>query len=694
MAPEYLRRYIADPSAAHPGTTMPQVLSDQSPKDRAAIADAITQFLVSRSSTPFRRDPIDEREAERGRQLFHSVGCVACHTPRDPAYASPGGESPSRASGDLAHSSDKYSLESLSEFLHEPLAIRPSGRMPDMGLDSSEASAIASYLLGQPDEPAPRVEPSDELAREGRAYFGSFGCTSCHGLEGVERQPLIDLSNTSDFDSGCLAPLPRRSPDFNLDASQRSAIIRALTSDAPRHDARDLIAAELTAFNCIACHERGEYGGVPDEIDPYFQTDEPSLGNEARIPPPLTNVGDKLQSAWMHKVLFDGARVRPYMHTRMPRFGEENLPRLVERFEQADRREYPEPPELNGDEGREHRDAGRLLVGTEGLACVACHGFNGKDSPGFQGLDLITAPERLRFGWFSQFLLSPQDYRPGIIMPQNWPGGVAARTEILNGDANAQILGIWSFLAQGRVARDPVGVQSEPTTLTVTDTPRLYRGRSRVAGFRGIAVGFPEGLHYAFDAEMGSLAAIWEGGFVRVRWDGQGAGDFDPMARAVALPRDVGLLTLDSDDSTWPARPVMTEENPVNPDPLYPRRLGYRFEGYSFDENRIPTLRYRLGDVAVEDRSVVGGRDGEPTLIRSVHLATPAAQTLYLRLLSGDIEQQSPTTFSTSDLRLTAASGNALLRASTQEGSRDELLLRIDLEEGDTTIVISYELLR
>ena len=693
VAPEYLRRYIADPASAQTGTTMPQVLTGQLPGDRAAIADAISQFLVSRSSAPFRRDTMSEREFERGRLLFHTVGCVACHEPREPAFASSAGTLSSDLSGDLAYVSEKYSLESLSQFLYEPLVIRPSGRMPDMGLDRSEAAAIASYLLGAPDETPLRLEPSADLAEQGRGYFESFNCASCHVLEGVEQQPPMDLGAASAFERGCLAPRPEVSPEFHLDDSQRLAIIAALTADAPPPDARTEIAAQLTVFGCIACHERGEYGGASAEIDPYFQSSEPSLGNEARIPPPLTDVGDKLQSAWLHKVLFDGARVRPYMLTRMPRFGQTNLPGLVELFEQADRHEYPQPPELHGDAEREHRDAGRLLVGTDGLGCVVCHGFNGKESPGFHGLDLITAPERLRYGWFAQFLLSPQESRPGIIMPQNWPGGVAARTEILGGETQAQIHAIWSFLAQGRVAQDPVGVQSEPTTLAVTDTPRLYRGRSRIAGFRGIAIGFPEGLHYAFDAEMGSLTAIWTGDFVRVRWDGQGAGDFDPVGRAAALPRDVGLLALDSDEATWPARPVMTEEDPVNPDPLYPRRLGYRFEGYLLDGHLVPTLRYRLGDVAVQDRSVVEARDERPMLVRSLRLTAPAPQTLYLRLLTGDIEQASPTEFSTSDVRMTTTGGLTLLRQPYPEESQHELLLRLDLEKGDTTVVITYELL-
>jgi hypothetical protein len=49
----------------------------------------------------------------------------------------------------------------------------------------------------------------------------------------------------------------------------------------------------------------------------------------------------------MRKVLFDAETVRPYMHTRMPQFGEANLQHLPALFEKVDRLpkkvELPEP---------------------------------------------------------------------------------------------------------------------------------------------------------------------------------------------------------------------------------------------------------------------------------------------------------------------------------------------------------------
>ena len=87
-----------------------------------------------------------------------------------------------------------------------------------------------------------------------------------------------------------------------------------------------------------------------------------------------------------------------------------------------------------------------------GRPCVSCHAFNAKRGPSFQGLDLITSPERLRERWFRDFLIAPQSRLPGVVMPESWPGGVAVDDETLGGDTDAQIGAIWHFLTLGRSA--------------------------------------------------------------------------------------------------------------------------------------------------------------------------------------------------------------------------------------------------
>ena len=51
----------------------------------------------------------------------------------------------------------------------------------------------------------------------------------------------------------------------------------------------------------------------------------PEMGDEGRLPPALTGAGGKLRPEWLKQVVDRGSKERPYMLTRMPRFGANNL---------------------------------------------------------------------------------------------------------------------------------------------------------------------------------------------------------------------------------------------------------------------------------------------------------------------------------------------------------------------------------
>lgn len=688
VSPEFLRKFIAQPSALVPGTTMPHMMDELPEAERQEAAEAIAQFLVARASAPLQRDPIEAEASAAGGQLFHSVGCVACHDPRQPAMDRGNVPAPRDGHVVLEHLPEKYTVASLAEFLYDPLAVRPSGRMPDMSLSRDEAHALANYLLDRPT--IPFAPPAEEypLAAAGQAWFEKLNCASCHSMDGIERPGPLALADPLDGTDGCLSPAPTGVPNYQLTADQRASIRVTLSAGAAPRSSKDALATTLTTFNCLSCHDRDEVGGPSAELDPYFGTDEPALGNEVRIPPTLSETGSKLNPDWLQRVLFDRARVRPYMHTRMPQYGEANLAALPELFAREDPAPPIEIPVFRGKQRGEMHQAAQQLVGSDMLACINCHSFNGKPSPAMNGIDLTTTAERLQPAWFQSFLINPQAHRPGIIMPLSWPGGEALRQDVLEGDTTKQIHAIWSYLEQGRTARDPKGIRNEPTVLEVGDEPRTYRGRSGVAGFRGIAVGYPGGMNYAFNAETGAMTAIWKGGFVRVRWDSQGAGDFNPAARAIQLPKDLGITRLVAEDEPWPLLPVMTDEEPVNPDPLYPRRLGYRFRGYAMDDGMVPTLSYRSGEVEVADRSTADAQ----SITRSLRLTAPEAETVYLRLAAGKLEQVAANQFKLGALGISVSAGEPILRASATEGEQ-ELLVKLNLPQGETSIEVRYEVL-
>lgn len=718
VSPEYLRRFLASPSSAHPGTTMPDLLASRPEAERDRIAEALTHFLVAQSKDVFRFDadqPIDRQE---GRALFHSVGCVACHGPKEALDDSPNEterDERSDASEEdegavaqtatrphavpLSHVAAKYSADSLSAFLFQPLRVRPSGRMPDMKLTPAESLALAGYLTGEESATVSALVPDPQLVKEGAERYRELNCSACHSLPDVAAAPPAASLVGADLTRGCLSNTSIRSPRFSFDVSQAEAIAAALRESRPADSDETAIAKSLTAFRCIACHVREDYGGVHADLDAYFRGTQPNLGDDGRIPPPLTHVGAKLRPVWMKKVLFDGESVRPYLATRMPLFGADNLqrlPGLFSRVDIADVSHWQLPnPESRVERDREReklmRQAGRELVGDKGLNCVACHNFNGKSSPGNQGIDLTTSYARLQPGWFDSYLRNPGAFRPRTVMPAAWPNGQAFLTTVLDGDTDRQIEAIWYYLSLGTSAADPSGIRAVSTKLTVGDRAETYRGRSRVAGFRGIAVGFPEKLSYAFNAETGTLSALWQGDFIGVNWSGQGSGDFSPSADPILLPQDVSFAALADDQAPWPLLPVMTQQAPTNPDPLYPKNVGYQFRGYEFDDASVPTFRYRVGTIDVEDRSTPSGPADRLRLRRVLRFDSPSPQFVWFRALVGQIVQESDHVYRIERLRLTIPATETKLRSLPGEPKRSELLLRLRIPQGESTSEIVYE---
>ena len=725
ISPDYLRRFLESPLKTHPGTTMPDLLASLPESEREKIAEALTHFLVAQSKAVLPSEPTEQIDRQRGKELFHSIGCVACHGPKeahsetqpdfsrnkiqdedeDPALAARKAIKP--VTIPLGRVASKYSIRSLSEFLFQPLQVRSSGRMPDMKLTPSESLAIAGYLIGEQSKSATVLAPDTALVEQGKKYFQSLNCASCHKTPGIVAAPLIGSLKTADLSRGCLSRLTEadtniRSPRFHFDEKQISAISAAIQEDSTAESDKVAMAKTLTAFRCISCHVRDDFGGVHHEHDPYFAGSELKLGDDGRIPPPLTLMGAKLQPNWLKKVLFDGESVRHYMATRMPQHGSLNLSHLPGLFQRLDVLEGPEMkiPNPEGQTEAERlqekriRAAGRELLGDKGANCVSCHNFNGKAAQVNQGIDLLTSYERLQPQWFNRYLRNPGAFRPRTVMPTAWPNGRAVFSRILDGDTDRQIEAIWYYLSLGTSAADPSGVRAVSTKLDVGDHAILHRGRSRVSGFRGIAVGLPEKLSYSFNAETGTLSAIWQGDFINVNWSGQGSGEFNPASEPVTLAQDVSFVALADENSPWPLLPVMTKESPVNPDPLYPKNVGYQFRGYFLDESLIPTFQYRSGEILIDDRSVAIVNDEQHQLSRVLQFESPSSQTLWFRALVGDIIRESEQVFRSGRLRLTVPVTESKIRTMPGDLNQSELLLQLQIPQGKSSLEFLYEPLR
>ena len=578
---DHLLRFMADPHATKPGTVMPDVLAHLPEAKRQEAADAIEQFLNLESVRQGKTPPLRKGDPANGEQLYSTVGCSACHGPS----GADAGHVP------LGMLSDKYNLPSLVNFLKDPLEHRPSGRMPDLQLNHFEAIDLATYLLRNA-RPWPKLTRKRIPAEIGRNYFTQFGCANCHDRSGKSAKtfrPLKDLRTNR----GCLSGEIGTWPHFALSRQQISALKLAIKAHEQTLTPNREIDLRLTQLNCIACHQRGDLGGVSEAMDAHFTGADPNLGNQGRIPPHLTGVGAKLKPDWMRKVLLHGESARPYLHTRMPKFGSTNVEPLIDLFGKVDRLDPPGIHRVK--DAKLAKNEGMKLAGSRGgLNCVACHTFRLESAAPIKALDLTTMTDRLQETWFHQYMRNPQRYQPLTIMPSFWPDGKAALTNVLGGDAGQQIDALWQYLSYGRNVRAPAGIVREPLELKAGKEAVMLRRNYSGIGKRGIGVGYPSKVNLAFDAGQMRLAMIWRGDFIEASaaFRGQGSGAVRPLSREVLrFPSGAAFAVLENPRSPWP-----TNEARQLPD--------FQLRGYTLDKLRRPTFRYDFKGGQITDRFI------------------------------------------------------------------------------------------
>ncbi|WP_417731993.1 family 16 glycoside hydrolase [Rosistilla oblonga] len=553
------------------------------------------------------------------------------------------------------------------------------------GLNRTMIDSILSLdPSGQMAEPLFKstFQPDPALIEQGRSLFTSIGCASCHQMKSLPADATKSLvgpaMKTLDTSAGCLAETPAAGlPNFDLNVAQRQAIGRAideLRTGPPKVDAAGLVHQTMATMNCYACHSRDKIGGPEATRDAVFKTTMQEMGDEGRLPPPLTGVGDKLKSDYITQILNKGADERPYMLANMPGFGTHNMPGFVDALVALDQKSEADIAAI--DQPRDEQlSAGRMLAGNKGLSCVKCHTFGGQGAPGIGAIDMQRMTSRLREDWFHRYLMSPQTYRPGTRMPASFPDGKSVVPDLYDGHPSAQIGALWTYLADGAKARPPIGVEKELIELIPEQRPIIYRNFIEGLTPRGIAVGYPQRIHIAWDAGTMSLALAWKGAFIDAskHWVGRGPGNQEPLGDAIrSLEKVAPLARLDAIDAPWPTEDL--------------RAQGYRFLGYRLDPSGQPTFRYRAGEVTVEDTPLPQVDDsGAVSLRRQLQLTGPADTAgLTLRLAAGkNIEAAADGWY--------RIDGNYSIRIDgptqlVSVGDGQELRMPVSLENGTATI--------
>ena len=508
------------------------------------------------------------------------------------------------------------------------------------------------------------------LAERGRAAFGTVGCARCHELRGGDGKRIEPVGTIRPVDeirsceAGCLATGGPRAgvPHYALDDAQRGAVAAALgwlrSPESAASAARDrVVQRTLTALDCYACHVRDGRGGILPAVastdddgepvvkeparDALFTSAVQELGDEGRLPPTLDGVGDKLTAAFLHEVLVEGGKDRTAtMHTLMPKWHAAVAGPLAKLLAE-DAHTTVATPALSGHAAVAIEEQGRALAGSKALGCIKCHAFGGEKGQSLGVIDMTRMPKRLRHDWFLAYVADPQRFRPGTRMPASWPEGKTFYPDVLDGTAAGQIEAVWRYLDAPK-PRPPVGATANPIELTPAGRPIIYRNFIEGAGPRAIAVGYPEKVSLAWDADRLRLALAWRGAFIDAgrHWTGRGQGFQPPLGDGVFTPDAATPLALFDDPATvaegpWPAGSMRKSDGPA---------AGYRFVGYRLDAAGRPTFLWQWGDCRVEDRCVpaefTGGPSSSVGLRRTVTIRgpRPAGHAAWLAASGGTIE--------------------------------------------------------
>jgi cytochrome c2 len=519
-------------------------------------------------------------------------------------------------------------------------------------------------------------------AARGKNLFATLGCASCHqvGNEKFDAPSSAKALASLGPDGGCLdSTLKMGMAKYSLSDAQKGALKQVLAKPgdltAPR-PIKEQVAHTLAALNCFACHSRDGVGGPNPVSLEYFATlGEADLGDEGRIPPHLSKVGDKLRPEWLREVLTRKGSARPYMATRMPQFGDANAGFLVNAFEQADSTQAADSP-------TDLRDLkhGRKLVGTEGLACISCHTFAEHKSLGVPAMDLTLMTKRLKKDWFHRYLLDPQSLRPGTRMPSFWPEGKSARKDILGGDTDRQVDAIWAYLGKAKETGLPPGLVQGKMEIVADTEAIIYRNFIEGAGSRAIGVGYPEKANLAFDANELRLAMIWQGPFIDAarHRSGRGEGYEKPLGyNVIKMPAGVPFAVLENSNAKWPETTART--------------AGYKMNGYRLDQKQRPAFRYTYQGLEIEDYPVAISGEIDPSIRRTVTLrAAQPPKNLWFRAWAGSkVEEQADGAFLL-DGRLRLKLQSAARPLVRRNGERTELLVPVTFANGEAKFVEEF----
>ncbi|MFN0053383.1 MAG: c-type cytochrome [Planctomycetales bacterium] len=578
ISPAWLSEWLRDPTRMAPHPRMPNF------GFTAEEAEAAAAFLASQARPVQEQAPTvaDRKERHRrGEVLFRSIGCLACHPHGEL------GHDRGLGGGDLTQVGRKRSAPWLDGWLKDPASLNPDHRMPVFKLSDDERRDLAIYLAGLEPSAQPEKQkglPDQGLIARGRTLVERARCGVCHGLAAetiVTGVSGLDQAR-ADWSKSCSEAPPdrkRNRPGFEFTPAERQALrafVESRSGTLSQEGGPQAAQRLLMQNNCLQCHDRNGQGEMARVAKRAAATDPDLTGQtEALQPPDLSAVGDKLHDEFLTKgVAGEQPKIRlPWLRVRMPRFshtpGDRAL--LVQSLIDQDRipPDAPrnswmmdnQPVEVSNPD--QQRQAGRVLAGTRGFSCVACHKVGSFEPRNValasRGSDLFGLSQRMREPFFQRWVRAPLRVIPNMEMPSfDKP-----LPDLLDGRHAAQMAALWSALndPQGPPALDTSLIEQE-LVVTPGAPAKIIRDVFNVGDMtsprfvpRSLAVGFHNGFHALFDLDAMAWHGSWTGDFARQRasgkswfWEPAGAmlplaaGDSPDVALRPQVPPDAPLL--------------------------------------------------------------------------------------------------------------------------------------------------------
>ncbi|MFM7214075.1 MAG: hypothetical protein ACKO3H_04255, partial [Verrucomicrobiota bacterium] len=182
-----------------------------------------------------------------------------------------------------------------------------------------------------------------------------------------------------------------------------------------------------------------------------------------------------------------------------------------------------------------------------------------------------------------------------------------------------------------------------------------------------------------FDSGEMALRLLWKGEFVSID-----AGRFHPRGTdPISFPPGIPFHRLEAPESAWPRKGKTNHR--------FPQDHGYRFLGYQLDAQRRPTLRYRYGDIEVEDffEDRVDAMS-KPYLRRTLTFTTVSPNPPFdFRAATGEeLAADSDQHFQAGPLQVRIQSNHT---GRIRKGRPHELLIRLDPERGRSSLTLDYQ---